>query len=155
MGKNFTNSNKLIETKKNFQLKMLIFPTKTSVLFFLRWNYSNLYFYGFPVDRCVTSRHTIYGYGFFMHVGRLSSSRAASMSLFLVWHLSFWWRGIIVSFYRYYIWRGKPHLAHAFSSTQATRTSNVSTADTATVSNDYRLHPIRNGKVEEKPLSMY
>ncbi|XP_074038804.1 G-protein coupled receptor Mth2 isoform X9 [Leptinotarsa decemlineata] len=58
---------------------------------------------------------------------------------------------------RYYICIGKPHLAHAMSTTRGgTRTSNFSTTETGTsVHTDYRMNEMRNGKPEERALNRH
>ncbi|CAH1179458.1 unnamed protein product [Phaedon cochleariae] len=58
---------------------------------------------------------------------------------------------------RYYVWVGKPHLAHAMStsaSNRGTRTSNFSTTESG-VNTDYRLSDIRNVKEEERALNRH
>ncbi|KAJ8966163.1 hypothetical protein NQ317_014128 [Molorchus minor] len=50
---------------------------------------------------------------------------------------------------RYYLFAGKPHLAHSLTTTQTTRS--ISTADTM-VNNDHRLSEFKNGR-EERPLT--
>lgn len=72
----------------------------------------------------------------------------------VICEFQFWYKFTTSYFFRYNIWRGQPYLAHSLSSAQATRTSNFSASDAATVSNDYKLNILRNGNLEDKPLSV-